>query len=167
MAELSIETREGFGLVTIMARKGVFADRIGSALGMEAPVAPAYRIGFEGTALVGTGPGMWLGYAPTPDADWSENLQRRVDGLASVSDQSGGYRIVRLSGAGARVVLRRGAPIDFDPSVFGSGSAVSTVISHIGVIVWQLDDAPTYEIAVFRSFFDSFRHWLDQTVRAL
>jgi methylglutamate dehydrogenase subunit D len=167
VAELSIEQREGFGLATIMARKGVGADRIGSALGIEAPVAPAYKIGAGGIAMIGTGPGMWLGYATTPDVGWIKGLQDRLEGIASVFDQSSGYRIVRLSGAGARVVLQRGAPIDFDPSVFGPGSAVSTVISHIGVIVWQIDDAPTYEIAVFRSFFSSFHHWLDQTALAL
>jgi methylglutamate dehydrogenase subunit D len=41
------------------------------------------------------------------------------------------------------------------------------VIAHIGVILWQLDDAPTFEVATFRSYAFSFRRWLDATAAAL
>ena len=31
----------------------------------------------------------------------------------------------------------------------------------MGVTLWQVDDAPTYDIAVFRSLAGSFWKWLD------
>jgi methylglutamate dehydrogenase subunit D len=34
------------------------------------------------------------------------------------------------------------------------------VAAHIGVHFWQLDAAPTYDFAVFRSFAASFCEWL-------
>ena len=34
-----------------------------------------------------------------------------------------------------------------------------TAIAHIGVQLWQLDDAPTYELAVPRSMAKSFWTW--------
>ena len=159
--------RDGFGLATIMARKGLGADGIGAALGVEAPVSPARIVGADGLSLIGTGAGSWLAYADGVAPLWADELRRRLDGLASVSDQSSGYVIVRLSGQGARTVLQRGMPIDLHPDVFGPGSAATTVISHIGAIIWQLDDGPTYDVATFRSFSGSFRHWLDQAAAAL
>jgi sarcosine oxidase subunit gamma len=94
-------------------------------------------------------------------------LRERLGALASVCDQSGGYQILQLSGPDARTLLQRGAAIDLHPSAFASGSVATTVIAHIGVILRQLDAAPTYEVALFRSYAASFRHWLDAAVCAL
>ena len=167
MAELHVETRSGFGLATIMARKGVDAHAIGAALGVEAPERPALVRGVDGLALVGTGAGSWLAHADTVPPLWAETLRERLAGLASISDQSDGYAVTRLSGEGARTVLQRGAAIDFHPQTFSAGSAATTLIAHIGVIIWQVDDQPSYDVATFRSFSHSFRHWLDQTAAAL
>ncbi len=167
MVDFHIETRDAFVLASIMARKGVGADRIGAALGIQAPVSPARAIGADGVSLIGIGVGAWLAYADGVAPFWADELRGRLDGLASVSDQSSGYSILRLSGPRARVVLQRGTSIDLHPEVFGPDSAATTVISHIGAIIWQLDDQPTYEVATFRSFSDSFRRWLDQAAAAL
>jgi heterotetrameric sarcosine oxidase gamma subunit len=166
VAELSVETRHGFGLVAIMARKGVKANQIGDALGAVVPTSPARIAGGEGISLIGTGAGTWLAYRDGPPPFWEEELRERLEGLASVSDQSSAYAIVRISGLRARTILQRGAPIDLDPIVFRTGAAATTVISHIGAIIWQVDEQPTYEVATFRSYADSFRHWLDQTAAA-
>ena len=167
MAELYVDTRFGFGLATIMARKGVDAGTISAALGVRAPGRPALVRGDAGLALIGTGSGSWLAYADEVPPLWAETLRERLAGLASVSDQSDGYTVTRLSGEGARTALQRGAAIDFHPETFSAGSAATTLIAHIGVMIWQLDDRPTYHVATFRSFSHSFRHWLDQTAAAL
>lgn len=167
MADLHIERRGGYALAAVMARKGVDAAAIGAVLGLAPPVRPAWVRGSDGLILIGTGAGTWLAYAEQGPTALAADLRQRLAGLASVSDQSDGYAITRLSGAAARTVLQRGAPIDLHPDAFRPGSAATTVIAHIGAIVWQLDDAPTYEIATFRSYSDSFGHWLDQTAAGL
>jgi sarcosine oxidase subunit gamma len=162
---LVIEQQQGFGLATMMARKGSSAQDIGTALDLDLASAP--RCSTAGAlTLIGTGPDCWLTYCKTPDADWLPRLRERLGSHAALSDQSGGYAIFRLSGPGARTVLQRGASIDFDPDTFPAGSVAVTVISHIGVIIWADDDG-SYEVAVFRSFADSFRHWLDVTALTL
>jgi methylglutamate dehydrogenase subunit D len=35
-----------------------------------------------------------------------------------------------------------------------------TVVSYSNVHLWQVDDAPTYDIAMFRSFAVAFWDWL-------
>ena len=51
-------------------------------------------------------------------------------------------------------------PIDLHPRVFKPGDTAVTTVAHMGVHFWQLDDAPTYEFAVFRSFGEAFWQWL-------
>lgn len=159
---LTISESTGFGLVAIMARKGIAAEAIGTRLGMAAPTTPIWTGDGERT-LIGTGPGTWLARVDTPAPGWADALAERLDGLASVTDVSDSYRAFRLSGNAARSLLRRGAFIDLHPSAFATGSVAVTVMAHIGMILRQIDAAPTYEIAVFRSYGDSFRHWLTAT----
>ena len=67
-------------------------------------------------------------------------------------DQSDGRTIVRISGASARDALAKGAFVDLHQSAFRPGDAAITTIGHIGVHFWQIDEVPTYECAMFRSF---------------
>lgn len=163
--QLTIAERTGFGLATVMARKGVTAQTIAEALGAPVVDGPTWA-DVGDLALLGSGPGTWLalGDAPTGHA---ERLRTALGRLAAVSDQSGAYVILQISGPGARTVLQRGAPVDLHPAAFGPGSVAVTVIAHIGVVIRQLDDAPAYEVAVFRSYAASFRHWLGQAAAAL
>ncbi len=161
-----VEERIGFGLATVMARKGVEPAAIGAALRVDLRDGPTCST-CDGIVLLGTGPGSWLAHSDAAPAEWAAGLRDRLGPLASVSDQSGGYAIFRLSGRDARTVLQRGASIDFHPAAFGPGAVATTVIAHIGVVIRQVDDAPTYDILLFRSFAGSFRHWLDTTIEGL
>ncbi|WP_254601796.1 sarcosine oxidase subunit gamma [Sphingomonas bacterium] len=167
MAEdLSISTRSGFSLATIMARKSSDPEALSRKIGVPLPSGP--RTSKAGSLmLIGTGPGVWLAFSDKPAIDSAEQLQARVGALASVSDQSSAYSVLRLAGHDARRLLQRGVAIDLHPSQFGPGQVATSMIAHIGVILWQVDDLPTYEIATFRSFAESFRHWVDVTERAL
>ena len=156
---MTVREHIGFGLVAIMARKDIAAAAIGDRLGMAAPTTPAWTGNGE-LALIGTGPGTWLARIDTPAPDRADALAGQLDGLASVSDVSDSYRLFSLAGDHARHVLRRGAFIDLHPAAFAAGAVAVTVMGHIGVILRQLDEAPTYEIAVFRSTGESFIHWL-------
>jgi sarcosine oxidase subunit gamma len=163
---LKIEERKGFGLATVMARRGVTPAMIAEALGVAPVDGPAWTRTGDLT-LIGAGPGSWLALRDDGAADHAARLRETLGPLASVSDQSGGYRILRLSGPAARTVLQRGAAIDLHPSAFGPGSVAPTVIAPVGVILRQLDETPTYEIALFRSYAESFGHWLDAAVAAI
>ncbi len=95
--------------------------------------------------------------------DLETELKAALPGLASVVDHSDGRVVIRISGPRARDVLTKGVPIDLDPRAFGPGDAAITHASHIGVILWQLDNTPTYEIALFRSYADNFVHWIEES----
>lgn len=167
-SELRIMEHLGLGLATLMSRgdEAALTSRIAEQFGIDLP-SGATRSARAGTAFVGIGPGTWLACREASHPNWASGLAATVSGLASVSDQSGGYAVLRVTGPAARDLLSRGAFIDFHPSVFGPGSAAVTTIAHIGVMLWQLDDAPTYDVALFGSFAESFWHWIEATCAAV
>jgi methylglutamate dehydrogenase subunit D len=160
---VTIEERRGLGIATVAARKG-------QEEALKAAVAEAYGVELlDGSrvvqgpqaSFVGYGPGQWLAVSATlADETLARDLAARLKGLASISDQHGGRTVLRLSGLRARDVLAKGLPIDLHPRAFGPGSAATSTIAFMGVQLWQADDAPTYDIAVFRSVSESFWRWL-------
>jgi sarcosine oxidase subunit gamma len=165
---LGVDERLESAMATVMSRgdDAALAARIHDAFGIALPSGPQ-RVSNGVEAFIGIGPGVWLAVIEKADPLRVSELASSLAGLASVADQTSAYAVLRFTGDVAREVLSRGAFIDFDPSVFGPGSAAVTTISHIGVSIWQIGDAPTFEIALFRSYADSFWHWLMTTCTAL
>jgi methylglutamate dehydrogenase subunit D len=163
---LTVEERSGFGFAAVMGRKGINAAALQNALGFSPPEGPV-RIERDRLGWIGTGPATWLAMTDAPEIGWPASLEQKLKGLASISDQSGSYRVFRIAGDNARLLLQRGAFIDLHADVFRRGSAATTVIAHIGVIFWQLDDSSAFEIATFRSYAPSFLRWLNATSAGL
>jgi methylglutamate dehydrogenase subunit D len=155
--------RVGLGLATILLRRGKsdeFVEHVKWRSGIELADAPM-RYGHERTSFVGIGPGKWLAVVEAPAANFVEDLQLDLDGLASVADQSHAFGILRLSGPALLATLEKGVQIDLSADAFPIGQAAVTNIAHLGTILWKVDDAPTFDLAVTRSVAGSFCHWLE------
>jgi heterotetrameric sarcosine oxidase gamma subunit len=163
---LMISVRENLTLVSFCAPKGKRAALIAAvkdAYGVELPATPA-RVEGKDIAFVWNGPEQWLAVAERGNGrDLERQLKPVLAGLSSVVDLSDARVAVRISGPRARDVLAKGVPIDLHPRAFRPGMVAISHASHMSVILWQLDGAPTYELAVFRSFAASFAHWLQQS----
>ncbi len=161
--KLAVSLRETLTMASFAAVRGkedALRDAIRAAYGTDLPAGNG-RVEGSDIAFVWAGPGQWLAIAERgAGRDLEVELKGKLAGIASVVDQSDGRVIVRLAGPLARDVLAKGVPIDLHPRAFKPGSVAITHASHIGVILWQLDEAPTYEAAMFRSYADSFAHWL-------
>jgi methylglutamate dehydrogenase subunit D len=168
ISTLRVDERLEPGMATVMSRgkDAALAAGIHDAFGIALP-SGSRRVSNGVEAFVGIGPGVWLAVFEKAGPLMASELASSLAGLASVADQTSAYALLRITGDFAREVLSSGAFIDFDPSAFGPGSSAVTTISHIGVSIWQIDDAPTFEIALFRSYADSFWHWLTTTCTAL
>lgn len=160
---LSADIREGLSLASIAAGRGhssavttAIADRYAVTL----PSTPVVAVGKD-VNILWAGPDQWIAVA---DAAFGRDLERdlkdTLNGIAAVTDISDARAVMRISGAKARAVLAKGLPLDLHPTVFKPGSIAISHASHIGVIIWQVDDTPTYDVAMFRSYADSFAHWL-------
>jgi sarcosine oxidase subunit gamma len=164
-AGIRLSLRSNLALASVIARKGqadALAQRIKSVFSLDLPRTPkVVRSG--DIALVWAGPGQWLAAKDNAAGHAFEaELRDAFAGLASVSDQSDGRVVFHARGPRARDVLQKGVLIDLHPGAFKPGDVAVTPIAHIGTHLWQVDDTPAYEIAVFRSFADAFRHWLEE-----
>ena len=162
-SQLAIDVRETLTLASFAAFKGK-KDQVKAAIreryGVELPDTPQ-RVEGKDIAFIWAGPDQWIAIAERgQNRDIEVELKPLLDGLRSVVDQSDARAVVRISGPRARDVLAKGVPIDLHPRAFEANNVAITHASHIGIIFWQIDDAPAYEIAMFRSFADSFAHWL-------
>jgi heterotetrameric sarcosine oxidase gamma subunit len=152
-----------YALATVMVRRNqteLLTRRLRETSGFELPATPR-RVAAGATAFAWAGPGTWLAMAEGTDgAAFEARLRAALAGLASVSDQTDGRVVVRLRGPRARDTLAKGLPIDLHPRAFAPGDTVLTTVSYMAIHIWQIDTAPTYEIAVSRSFAVSFFQWL-------
>ncbi len=160
---VTLSERVDLGLASVMGRRGRAAaldEAVRAAYATDLPDSPRC-VGGPAVAFVGTGAGQWLAVSERlANGALAADLARTLKGNASVSDQSDGRAVVRIRGPRARDVLAKGLPIDLHPSVFAPGSAATSIVSLMGVTLWQVDNAPTYDIAFFRSLAGSFWKWL-------
>jgi sarcosine oxidase subunit gamma len=158
-----VRERAELRIATVIARRGsdALSARVRSVYGIDLPRGPG-RVGSDRLAFVGIGPGTWLA-TREGGGRLSDELQRELADTAAVSDQSDGYAVMRLSGDKVRATFEKGLGVDLHPRAFRPGDAAVTACAHIGVILWQLDDTPTYEVAVFRSLAAALWHWLSES----
>jgi methylglutamate dehydrogenase subunit D len=162
-AGVTLAQQTHVSICQVLARKGAeheLAERVAQAFDVELPRTARY-VDSGPVAFVWAGRSQWLALQNTGDArafEW--HLNSSLSGAASVVDQSDGRTIVRVSGPRARAALAKGVLIDLHPSAFHAGDTAITTVAHVGVHFWQVDAAPTYEFAVFRSFATAFWAWL-------
>lgn len=88
-------------------------------------------------------------------------LKSALGDIASVSDQSHGRVIIRISGRKARAVLAKGTPVDLYPDEFAVGKSALTQMAHVGVHLTRVGD-DAYDLSVFRGFAESFWEWITE-----
>lgn len=139
-----------------------FGKAAAKALGCELPSKP--NTVSEGKALhvLWLGPDEWLVVARD---EASDKLAKALDklqesGHVSVTDVSDSRTIIGLSGAAARDVLAKGCSLDLHERVFSAGQCAQTTLALCQMILHQVDETPTYEIHVGRSFAVYAWQWL-------
>lgn len=75
------------------------------------------------------------------------------------ADVSAARVLFRLSGAGAREVLAKGAPVDLTPSAFGPGDLRRTRLGQVAAAFWMAGPE-TFDLVCFRSVADFMARWL-------
>ena len=161
---ITIEPRDDLGFAAVVARKGRAEElrkTLFSGHAVEAPVRPALARGRE-LDLVWNGPERWL--AISSDRAIAARLSGELGRLAAICDQRDALAILRIAGPEARAVLAKGCPLDLHPRAFRPGDAALTAIAHVGLHLWQVDEAPTFELAIPSSMAGSFARWLSASM---
>jgi heterotetrameric sarcosine oxidase gamma subunit len=162
-AGVTLEVRSGRVLATVSVRKNqlqALERRVHEVFGIRLPDAPKC-VSAGSISFLWAGAGQWLAMIDDEDGTaFEQRLRSALGNLAAISDQSDGRVIIRVGGARARDALAKGVPIDLHPSAFRPGDVAIATVAYIGLALWQVDDATTYEFIVPRSFSVSFGEWL-------
>ncbi|WP_246519829.1 sarcosine oxidase subunit gamma [Ancylobacter lacus] len=151
--------REDLAIATLAARHGgeaALAAAMDAAFGLALPAGPK-AAGANGVSALGLAPRRWLVLASQRPA-----LAAELAGLGggAVTEQSDGYAVLDLAGPEVRAVLAKLVAVDLDPAVFSTGDVVASSLAHIGAVLWQTGEEPTYRLLVGTSFAAAFSHTL-------
>lgn len=148
--------RPGLAILNLRgdAQDAAFRDGVLRALGLELPLQPCTSVAHALVRLVWVGPDDWFVVGPKGEAASIEaQLRQALAGQhVAVTDVSGGYTLLHLSGTPVREVLAQGCPLDLHPRVFKPGSSAGSLFFKASVWLWQTDEAPAYEVLVRSSF---------------
>ena len=157
---VSVRVREGLGLLSIATPRGgtaALAHALREHAGLMLP-EPGCWVGDEALALLWCAPGQFLAVG---NAGAVERVAEVLRGAALLIDLTDARVVIRVSGRQVREVLGRLVPLDLHPRMMRSGCVASTVAAHISVQIWQIDDAPSYDVAGPVSFAGSLLRALE------
>ena len=163
--EAGVTLREitGLAMAGLIARRGAEEETASvarRAFGVDLPQTPR-SVSAGGLDFLWAGPRQWMVRAPGGDSDaLAQRLAREFGALGAAAAQGDGRAVLSVSGPRARDALAKGVPIDLHERAFKPGDVALSAVHGIGVHLRQVDGAPTYDIALFRSFAGSFWHWI-------
>ena len=165
-SDARVEELEGFVQLQLFARKGksdAFQKTLARFLKQKKPLAPFEGGERGGVFICAVGPQeCWVLAHGRSNLKKLEELEKAVDGDASVFDQSEGRFVVRLSGPSAVDVLARGTSLDLHDPAMPEEWGTHTLIEHIPALVVRRvqNNAIVYDVSVPRSYAGSFAAWL-------
>lgn len=110
------------------------------------------------------GPDEWLivtlaGDRPTLPTLLDDALQGMH---ASMNVVTGGQVAMRISGDNAVELLAKGCTLDLHPKTFLPGQCAQTGLGKAGILLSKVDDTPTFDVIVRRSFAEYLAIWLQR-----
>ena len=122
-----------------------------SELGLQAPAAN-HLSGNSTLSLRSIAPGVWQIVGEVTRTPQAAALRATLQSIATVVDVSHGRSALLIFGPSAAQSLAKFCGLDLAPSQFLTGNSTQTRFGHIAMTLSRIDDAPTFEILVFRGY---------------
>ena len=144
-----------------------FSSAVQTATGVALPSAANTVSTAGGRQILWLGPNEWWVTGADGEAEsLVEKLRENFIGQhAAACDVSESRAILVLKGPRAREVLMRGVSLDLHPREFRVGQCAQTGLSRANVLLHLIDDVPTFEIYVLKSFSDYLWRWLEKVAQ--
>ena len=152
-----------------VGRETEAGQRVASVTG-GLPAVSGAVCGTGDVAVLWLGPAEFLVVAPMEaheslGGDLIQALKEALaDGEGQVVDLSANRTTFELTGPKSRPVLEKGCSLDLHPRVFKAGTALSTEIGNIPVVLWKTGDE-SYRIFPRASFAEFLGRWLLDAMR--
>lgn len=144
-----------------------FTGAVKSVTGVELPVKANTVNSGGDTSILWLGPNeWWVVTIPDRSETLVTALRQAFQGQhTAVIDVSESRTVITISGTKARDLLARGISLDLHPRVFGPGQCAQTSMSKANILLHQIDDKPSYDIYVLKSFSDYLWRWSELIAR--
>jgi sarcosine oxidase subunit gamma len=140
----------------------VFSTAVKVATGADLPIAANTVSRADDLQILWLGPNEW--WVVAPDAKRGELIERLRQSFAgqhaAVTDVSESRTVITMTGPAGRDVLARGISLDLHPRAFGPGQCAQTGMAKANIVLHQVDDQPSYEIYILKSFSDYLWRWI-------
>ena len=145
---------------------GVLAA-VRAAAAVDLPLEPNTTQRAGSVTALWLGPDEWLITAPAGEERVLVPALRASlgDRPAAVVDLTESRTVIAVSGAPARELLAKGCTLDLHPRAFPAGACAQTGLARAGVLIHLVDETPTFEITILRSFADYLWAWLADAAR--
>ncbi|MFQ6022156.1 MAG: sarcosine oxidase subunit gamma [Acidiferrobacterales bacterium] len=119
------------------------------------------------TSVLWLGSNEWLVVMPDGREEETADVLGRVlaDCHFAVSNVSDSRVIIGLAGRHARDVLLKGCSLDLHPRSFVPGQCAQSSLARCHMLLHQIDQTPTYDVYVHRSFADYVWRWLEDAAQ--
>ena len=163
---VQLEVRPDYGYLNLRGNPGdeQFLQAVQATLGQPLPtIANTFTAGEDTQYWLG--PDEWLlATGPGKESGIAEHLGKSLSGQCySLVDVTGGQVLLRLGGSHAREVLAKGCTLDLHPRAFKAGQCAQTTLAKTSMLIALIDDAPTFDIIVRRSFAEYAALWLQHS----
>ena len=112
------------------------------------------------------GPDEWLVITPPETGLLTALIQGTANRHVAVTDLTGGYTTIQISGPRVRDLLAKGTTLDLHPRSFGAGQCAQTNVGKTSVLLIPAVndvDAQSFRLVVRRSFADYLFHWIQHS----
>ena len=139
-----------------------FMGAAASVLGFDLPTKPNTSSARGDLLALWLGPDEWhIVTPPVAQTTLLDSLEAAFNGMhVAVTDVTGGQSVITVSGPSARDVLAKGCPLDLHPTVFKPGDCAQTLLAKANVVIRCVEDSPSFELIVRRSFAEYAAGWL-------
>jgi sarcosine oxidase subunit gamma len=145
------------------AHDAQFVAAVVRIVGAPVPTTPNTVARGDDNVVYWLGPDEWLIVTPTErEGVIARELRAGLaDLFVAVTEISGGQTVIALRGDAVRELLAKGCPLDLHARVFGVDRCAQSHLAKAPILVRQVDEAPSFEIVVRRSFADYLWTWLE------
>jgi sarcosine oxidase subunit gamma len=168
-AGVSLSERPFRALISVRGDAGdaAFLSAVRAAAGVELPLTPNTTARGDAVTALWLGPDEWLLSASSGEERVLVPALRSSLGErhAAVVDLSESRTVIAVSGAKVRELLSKGCTLDLHARAFPKGACAQTGLARTGVMIHLVDDTPTFEITILRSFADYLWAWLTDAGR--
>ena len=152
------------GKIALFGEDDLFFEKISNKLNISLPTSPNTTANNEKITALWLSKKEWLIVNPSIDTEEVRSLQNHISDIHALAlDVSDRWTAINVSGKKAIDVLSKGTTIDLDNAVFGSGSCAQTTLWTVNIIIYQIDEKPTFDIFVDSTMAKFLWQWLEHS----